>query len=45
MLKEVGGDTTGTPDPSWLKRYSILYDVVLSNKIWEKEEGEVFKVM
>jgi len=30
--KELGRDTAETADPDWPKRYSIPYNVVLSNK-------------
>lgn len=36
VQKKVEGDTIVTDVPSWPKGYSILYDVMLTNKIWGK---------
>ncbi|KAK4811369.1 hypothetical protein QYF61_027598 [Mycteria americana] len=36
--QEMGGGTARTADPNWPKGYSILYDVMLSNKSWAKKE-------
>ena len=33
MHNSVGGDTAGRADFNWPKRYSIPYNVMLSNKI------------
>ena len=43
--KKLGGDTAGTTDPNWPKRYPAPYDIVLSSKSWgKKEQGEMFGV-
>jgi len=45
MGKRLGGDTAKTPDLNWPEEYSILYDVILSNKSGgRKEEGGTFVV-
>jgi len=36
MHKMLGEDTTRINDPNRPKKYFILYDVMLSNKIWAK---------
>jgi len=41
MHKKLGGDTAGTADPHQPKRYSIPYDIVLSNaRLGDKERAE-----
>lgn len=34
--KRFGEDTAGRGDLSWSKDYSVIYDVVLSNKNWDR---------
>jgi len=36
--KGLGGDTARTADPDCLKGYPVLYDIMLSNQFWGKDE-------
>jgi len=37
MHKYLEGDKTRAADPTWARRYSVSYEVMLSNQNWGKE--------
>lgn len=39
VQKKLGGGTARTGNPNWPKRYSVSYDIMLSNKSRSKERG------
>jgi len=36
VCKRLKGNTARTADPNWPKAYSLLYNVMLSNKKWDR---------